>query len=106
MYAAIRGSSRDQWLHHKARGAPDRDIHGFQYQYMVGAPFLQWISAAFDEDALVVELASEREAVREARVAGLRAVEELHSQRLAAAGLGQSVADVIALSRRRGTQGP
>ena len=98
MYAIVRGSPRDKWKHYRARSAANADIDGFQYQLMVGIPFLEWISAEFDQSGLIRALGHLTEEVPPARSECIVQLKEMLRKRLSAAGLGDDLESVLSLA--------
>ncbi len=98
MYAIIRGESADSWGYYEAKSKENQDIHDFGYQYMVGIPFLKWISAEFDQTALLKGLEPAIGRLPAARAACIEQVKGLLRGRLDRAGLPRDMASVIALA--------
>lgn len=59
MIGVLRGDALDLWRTFSARSAENRDINGFQYRYMVGAPFRAWLTGLTHPSELV-EASSEQ----------------------------------------------
>lgn len=102
MYAIIRGQPRKEWRHYKDNSPANKDIQGFQYQYMEGTAFLEWISADFAPALLVERLRVQSEQIRAAREGALEAVKERLRAELASAGYAADILGVMSLADDRG----
>jgi hypothetical protein len=98
MYAIVRGKPANEWRNHRSTVAVNRDIDGFQYQYMRGSEFLRWVGAEFAHENLVAALTAQTERVRLARESSLAAVKDALMDRLRQAGLPLDVSGVLRLS--------
>ena len=53
MIGVLRGDPKDQIRTHRTRAPENRDIDGFQYRYMVGAPFRSWLTGVANPAELI-----------------------------------------------------
>jgi len=98
MYAIVRGAPRDDWKHFRSKSPANADIVGFQYQLMVGLPFLKWVSADFDPAALVEGLADSTSLIASARLQCIAALKSRLAATLRANSLGEDMASVMTLA--------
>ena len=98
MYATIRGAPTDYWTYFQGSSGANEDIHGFGYQVKTGVAFLRWISAEFDQGALLRNLDGVIGTLPGARMECIHRLKLLLDERLEAAGLPHDMAGVIALS--------
>lgn len=98
MVGILRGPASDKQKTFVARQAVDRDIDGFEYREMVGAPFLVWLTGFSSLHDLV-----DPTAPRSTKLAGTRSacIARLHrelEERLHARGLDDTVGSVLELA--------
>ena len=98
MYAIVRGRPTDKWDRYRSRTQANADINGFQYQLMVGFPFLEWISAEFDQQGLVRALSHITAEVPGARSECIVQLKAMLRERLSAAGLRDDLESVVTLA--------
>jgi hypothetical protein len=101
MIGVLRGDPVDRTQTYRSTRPEDRDIDGFQYREMVGAPFRAWLTGIANPAALIGQtdtrgqtLAAAREECRSRLTAALRA-------RLAAKGLPDNITSILDLSAGR-----
>ena len=98
MYAIVRGRPTDKWDRYRSRTQANADINGFQYQLMVGFPFLEWISVEFDQQGLVRALSHITAEVPGARSECIVQLKAMLRERLSAAGLRDDLESVVTLA--------
>jgi hypothetical protein len=98
MLGFVLGPSMDQWRTYRSKSAANKDIDMFQYQYVAGRDFLRWCSAEFSHAALLASLSPMTSQMQQARDGCLRAVQSLLREKLAGAGLGLGMTDVLQLT--------
>ncbi len=98
MIGVIRGAAKDEFKTYPASTGENSDISGFQYQYVVGEPFLIWLTGMADPASLIADRLEMGQRIAAARAAGRgRLLDELR-QLLSRRGLGDSMASIFAIA--------
>ncbi|MCL4240875.1 MAG: hypothetical protein KJ048_05930 [Dehalococcoidia bacterium] len=101
MMGFVRGPAANEWRTYRSKSAANADIDTFQYQYMAGAPFLEWCSAAFDIEVLISALQPQIRTVQGARRECVEAVKAALKRQLTEEGLEHDMPSVLRLMERR-----
>lgn len=101
MMGFVRGPAANEWRTYRSKSVANADIDTFQYQYMAGAPSLEWCSAAFDVEVLIEALQPQVRTVQAARGECVEAVKSALKQALTDEGLKHDMSSVLRLMERR-----
>jgi hypothetical protein len=100
MMGFLTGKPRSQWVTNTNKSTANSDIYGFQYQVMVGRPFLEWVGAEYDPGLMLRSLNSVPARVRAARNMAIERLNAELRDRLEARSLDTSVESVVALQQQ------